>query len=141
MSFLSTIGGDVKKVFTWLGSTKGQTVVKAVETVGEDVATIAGIGTPVQAGIDVLNNWMTEILKAEALGAAAVTAGSAAGEANTTKAALVISAMTPQVLAFATANGFPAPDAANAEIINTALVTALDALGAAPATTPATPVV
>jgi hypothetical protein len=133
MSFLGTICTDVKKVFAFLGSSKGQAIVQTGETVVEDVATLAGIGAPVQAGLNILNNWMIEAVKLQAIGsAAAAVTGS-----DETKAAAVISTMGPQVLAFAQENGFPAPTAANLLIINNSLVAALEALGAStPAATP-----
>ena len=133
MSFLSVVGKDFKAAFAWLGSSKGQAVVSSTEAVVESVATVAGLGAPVQAGITVLNNWMAEIVKAQALGEAAAATGTAQGD--TTKAALVLSAMAPQVAAFAQTEGMSATSAANMDVINTALVTALTALGAAAPTT------
>lgn len=133
MSFLSTVGKDIKGVFTWLGSAKGQAVVAGTENLVEVGATIAGIGAPVQAGINLLNNWMAEIVKAQAIGEAAAATGTAEG--NTTKAAAVLNAIGPQVTAFAQSQGLPATSAANLAVINTALVTALNALGST--TTPA----
>src|SRR3984885_11496269 len=130
MSFLSTIGKDFKAVFSWLGSAKGQAGVAGTEN-------LAGVGAPVQAGITLLNNWMAEIVKAQALGEAA--AATATGEGNTTKAAAVLNAMVPQVAAFAQTQGMSATSAANLNLINTSLVTALNALGAATSTTAATP--
>jgi len=137
MSFLSTIGKDFKAVFSWLGSAKGQAVVAGTENLVEVGAAVAGVGAPVQAGITLLNNWMAEIVKAQALGEAA--AATATGEGNTTKAAAVLNAMVPQVAAFAQTQGMSATSAANLNLINTSLVTALNALGAATSTTAATP--
>lgn len=132
MSFLSTVGKDFKAVFAWLGSSKGQAVVSGVENVVEVGATVAGIGAPVEAGINLLNNWMAEIVKAQALGEAAAATATDAG--NTTKAAAVLNAMIPQVASFAQTQGLSATSAANITLINTSLVTALNALGATTAT-------
>jgi len=129
MSFLATVGKDFKAIFAWLGSTKGQAVVSGVEGTAEAVATAIGAGAVVQAGIDLVNKWLAEILKVESLSAAAAEqTGSGA-----TKAAAVIAAVTPSVTAFATANGLPAPTAASLTTINTALVSVLNTLGANPA--------
>jgi len=126
MSFLSKVGSDFKAVFAFLGSPKAQPVEAAVEGVAETIATVAGVGAPVQAGINLINNWLTEIVKAEALAAAA---GQQTGS-GVQKAAAVMAEMTPQVLTFATAQGLPAPTAAMIATINTSLVAALNTLGA-----------
>ena len=133
MSFLTKIGSDFKAVFAFLGSSKGQAVVTGVETASEAVATVAGLGAPVQDGINLLNTWMAEIVKAQALGEAAAETGTAEG--NTTKAAAVLNAMVPQVATFAQTQGMSATSAANMTIINNALVTALNALGTSTAPT------
>lgn len=129
MSFLATVGKDFKAVFSWLGSTKGQAVVAGAEGVAESVATAVGVGAPVQAGINLFNNWLAEIVKAESLAAAAdEQTGSGA-----TKAAVVLSTMVPQLTAFLQDQGLATANVAtDAQIINTALVTALNAIGAAP---------
>ena len=128
MSFLSTFGKDFKAVFSWLGSSKGQATVAGVEGVTEAAATVAGAGAPVGAALTLINTWGTEIIKTEAL-AAAAEVQNGTGEQ---KAAAVMTAVEPAIQ-FAAANGLPAPNAANAKIINDALVTALNALGASPA--------
>jgi hypothetical protein len=128
MSFLSSIGKDFKAVFSFLGSTKGQADVTAVEGVVETGATLAGVGAPVTAGINLINKWLTEIVKAETLAAAAEQqTGSGA-----TKAAAVISVITPQVLA-----AFPGTTSTAIAEINTSLVAALNQLGST--AVPATP--
>jgi hypothetical protein len=126
MSFLSTVGKDIKGVFSWLGSSKGQAVVAAGETVIETVLPQA------TAAINLANNWMAEIIKTESL---AVAAGSQTGS-GATKSAAVISTITPQVLSFAAANGYPVPNATQITTASNALVLFLNTLGASP--TPAT---
>ena len=121
MSFLATLGKDVKKVFGWLGSPKGQKIVG----VGEAVLEIAD---PALDGvIGLANTWMQEIYKAQALATAAGATGAAAGAQ---KAAMVLNIMAPQVLALATNEGLPASTATDMQTANDALVAFLNALGA-----------
>ena len=135
MSFLSAFGKDFKAVFAWLGSAKGQAVVSGAEGLTETVATAFGAGAPVAAALRLINTWGTEIIKTEALAAAA---GSQTGSGEL-KAAAVLTAIEPDIQV-AAANGLPAPSAANLAIINTALVTVLNALGA-PVASPVPPAV
>jgi hypothetical protein len=129
-SFLSKIGTAFKDVFAFLASAKGQAVVTSVEGVAEAVGTALGAGIPIQGAITLINNWGTEIIKTESI---AVAAGSQSGT-GTQKAAATIAAIAPQAIAFAQANGLSAPTAASLSTINTALTTALNALGSTPAT-------
>jgi hypothetical protein len=131
MSFLTTVGKDIKSVFSWLGSTKGQAVVQTAEGAAEVVATAAGVGGPVAAGLGLLNNWMGEAVKLQAMGEAA----GATPASNPIKAAAVISTMEPELLSFLQANGYVTTNVgAQAASINTAAVALLNALG-----TPVTP--
>ena len=133
MSFLSAVGKDIKGVFAWLGSSKGTAVVKTAEGAAEAVATAAGLGAPVQAGLDLLNGWLGEAIKLQAIGeAAGQTAGGGA-----TKGAAVISTMEPQLLDFLEKNGYATANVSGqAANINNAVVALLNALGT-PATVPA----
>jgi hypothetical protein len=119
MSFLSTLGADVKKVFDWLGSSKGQAVIAAGEGVVESVY------PPATGIINLANTWLSEIIKSEGLaaGAAAQTG------TGVQKAAIAINAVTPQAIAFAAAHGLPAPDAEAISKANDALVAFLNAFG------------
>ena len=130
-SILDTIGNDAKKVFSFLSSSKGQAIVTTVETAVTDIdPTLSGIFT-------IVNSWMSEIFKTQALAsAAAATTGS-----STQKAAIALSSITPQVLSFAQANGLNTPTAADLSTINNALVTVLNTLGAGTvaASTPVVP--
>lgn len=131
MSFLSAVGKDFKAVFGFLGSPKGQTVIATGEVLAQSVANAVGAGAPVQAGITLLNNWGGEIIKTEALAAAA---GQQTGS-GPTKAAGVINAMMPQLLAFLTSQGATTATAqAQASTITDSLVTVLNALGGNQAT-------
>jgi hypothetical protein len=122
-SVLDKIGSGFKDVFEFLASSKGQAIVGAGEAVVESVL-------PGTAGfINLANNWLTEIVKSETLAAAAAAQTGTGSQ----KAALVLSAVTPQALDFAKANGLPAPTAAQLQAANTALVAFANAFTAAPA--------
>lgn len=123
MSFLGTIGKDFKAVFSWLGSSTGQAVVTAGEGLAESIATVAGIGAPVQAGIDLINSWMKKIITTETIAAAAAQQDGS----GTQKAAAVLAAIGQELNQY-----FPGTTAAQAATINTALVTVLNTLGAVP---------
>ena len=131
-SVLSTIGKDVKGVFAFLGSSKGQAIIATGESLVEAVY------PPLTSVINLANTWMVEIVKDEALAAAAGQQDGTGAQ----KAAAVISTVTPAALAFAQTNGLPAPTAVQLEAANTALVAFLNAFGAgaAIAATPAAPV-
>jgi hypothetical protein len=123
-SILSTIGADAKKVFTWIGTAKGQSVITTGEAVGEAVV------DAVDPGLAALNpliaSWTQEIFKVEALSAAA---GSQTGT-GVQKAAAVTNVLTPAIVAFAEQNKLPALTAAQIDAANTALVSFLNALAA-----------
>ena len=130
MSFLSTVGKDFKAVFTWLGSTNGQAVVGSVEA-GVEIAVPA-----ITPAITLINSWMAEAIKVETL----ATAAASDTGTGTQKAAAALSTMTPQVIAWATANGYSVPNSTQISAINSAVVNVLNLLGssAVPATTTAT---
>lgn len=116
-SVLSTIGKDVKGVFTWLGSSTGQKIIQTGEAVVEAII-------PASAGLITLGNtWMTEAIKTEAIAAAA---GASSGS-STQKAAATLLATTPQAIAFAQQYGLPAPTATQLNAANTAIVAFLNA--------------
>lgn len=115
-SFLQKLGGDFKKVFTWLGTPKVQQAVVGAEALGEGVADIID---PALAGINpLINSWTQEIFKAEALAAAA---GSQDGT-GTQKSAMVMNAVVPQVVQFAEANGLATPTGTDLDLANSLLV-------------------
>lgn len=134
MSFLATVGKDFKAVFAWLGSSKGQAVIGAGEAVAEGVAAAAGVGAPVAAGIALVNNWMGEAIKMEAL----ATAADAQTGTGATKAAAVLSTMTPELTAFLQGKGYTSEQVTTeANDINNLVVQLLNKLGSAPAPAPA----
>jgi hypothetical protein len=143
MSFkgiLDTIGNDAKKVFAFLGSSAGQKDIAVVEGATDTVvdAVDPALAIPLQSVQTLINNWIAEIFKVQALASAA---GSSSG-AGPTQAAAVLSTITPQVTAFLQSQGLSTASAATeADTINTALVTVFNTLGSAgPAsTTTATP--
>lgn len=114
MSFLSTIGKDVKAVFNWLGSPTGKDVVA-------DAGTVAVAIDPALAGIvGLAESWITKAITLQALGTAA---GETAGS-DEQKAAAVMTAMGPQVIAL-----FPTATQAQLSNANNAIVAFLDAFG------------
>lgn len=124
MSFLSFLGKDVKAVFNWLGSAKGQPTLSTGEAVIESVY------PPATGIINLANTWITEAVKEETLATAAgVQTGS-----GVQKSAAVISAVTPSILTFAKQNGLGTPTAEQIQNANNAIVAFLNAFGA-----PATP--
>jgi hypothetical protein len=129
MSWLSTLGNDVKKVFTWLGSPKGQAVVGTAEGVVE------AVDPALDGVISIANNWLREIYTAQAL----ATAAAAGGTGGAQKSALVLNALTPQILAFAETQKLPIPTAIDIQNANNALVAFLNALGAGSTTTATLP--
>jgi hypothetical protein len=129
MSFLSTIGKDFKAVFSWLGSSSGQAVVAACEGLVEGVATVVGVGAPVQSGINLINSWLKKIITTETIAAAAAQQTGS----GTQKAAAVLTAIGPELNMY-----FPGTTTAQATIINNALVIVLNTLGAVTASTTTT---
>ena len=118
---LSEVGSDVKKVFAWVGSSKGQAVVAAGESVVETVdPALTGI-------INLANTYITEAVKTEAL---ATAAGQQTGT-GTQKAAAVLTSVTPAVLSYAQQAGLPTPTATQIANANTAIVAFLNAFQAA----------
>jgi hypothetical protein len=128
MSWLSTLGNDVKKVFGWLGSPRGQ----AVLSTGEGF--VEAVDPALDGVVNLTNTWLQEIFKAQALATAA--AANATGGAQ--KSAMVLNTVAPQVIAFATAQGLPIPTGVELQNANNALVAFLNALGAGSTTTATT---
>jgi hypothetical protein len=122
-NFFTSLGGDIKKLFSWLSSPKGIQVAQAVEGAAEAVFPAA------DGVITLVNSWLTEIFKSQALATAAeATPGVTT---NTAKAALVLSAVTPQAVQFAQQNGLPALAASDLNTVNTQLVNILNILSGA----------
>jgi len=117
-SVLSTFGGDIKKVFEWVGSAKGQAVVASGEAVVEVIDPgLTGI-------INLANTYITEALKTEALAAGAA----AQNGTGTQKLAAVTAAVTPSVLAYAKAAGLAVPTATEIQNAADGIVAFLNAL-------------
>lgn len=101
ISVLKHIGSDAGKVLGWLGSPKGKAVIATGEAVVEAVY-------PAATGlINLANSGLSEIIKLEALGAAA---GAGPGT-SVQKGAAAVAALTPEVLAYSEANGYSKPSA------------------------------
>lgn len=120
-SVLSTFGGDVKKVFSWVGSPQGQKIIAVGEATAETF-------DPALTGLfNIANVYMAEALKTEALAAGAgVQNGSGAQ-----KLTAVVAAVTPSVLAYAKQAGLPTPTADEIQNAANAIVSFLNALNAA----------
>jgi len=123
MSFLSTIGKDIKAVFNWLGSSQGKTVITTGEAVVEAIdPSLTGIITLAQS-------WITKVISTESL---AVAAGVQTGS-GTQKAAAVLTAMQPEIAQY-----FPAATAAEIANANTAIVAFLNSFSTPASIAPAT---
>lgn len=133
MSFISALGGDIKKVFSFLTSTKGQAIITAGEGVVETV-------WPAATGIiNLVNKWLTKVIVVEGV---AQAAGQASGT-GIQKAAIVIADLTPVILADAKQAGLPTPTADTITQVNNQIVAILNLLsgGATPTTLTPPPVV
>jgi hypothetical protein len=122
-SVLETVGADIKKVFSWVGSPAGQAVIK-------DAGAVVVAVDPALSGIVTLaENYITQAFTVESLAAGA-------GEQNGTgvqKLAAVVAAVTPTALAYAAQAGLPTPTAADIQNQANAIVAFLNAIPAAPA--------
>jgi hypothetical protein len=127
MSFLSAVGKSVKAVFGWLGSSGGQKTLTAAETAAAAVGAATGTGAIIASATNLINSWINEAIKVEAL-------ASAAGEqtgSGAQKAAAVLSTMTPQLVSFLQSQGLTSDQVAQkANAINTAVVGILNTLEA-----------
>jgi hypothetical protein len=138
MSFkgvLDTIGNDAKKVFAFLGSSAGQKDISAVEGAADTVVAVAdpALAAPLMSIQSLINNWIAEIFKVQALASAAESSSGS----GTQQAASVLSVTTPQVVSFLQSQGLSTANASKeADTINSALVTAFNALGSAGPATP-----
>lgn len=123
MSFLSGLkvfGSDIEKAFAWFGSTKGQIVVAAGESLVEGVVPAS---TPL---VNLFNTWAAKVYNVESL---AVAAGKATGT-GADKAAAVLTAVVPDVLQYAQQAGLASRTAEQLQTANTALVTFINAMTA-----------
>jgi hypothetical protein len=117
-SLLDTIGSDIKGIFKWLASSTGQEVI----TTAEDVVEV--IYPPATGIIDIINNWLAEILKTQAL---ATAAGAQTGSQKE-KRAMAISGIRSQLLVYAKNHSYPTPTQVQMEKVNDYLVSALNEL-------------
>ena len=117
-SVLSTIGADVKKVFAYITSPQGQAVIATGE------AAVIAIDPALAGLFAVANTTLTEVIKVESLAAAA---GSQTGT-GPQKLTAVVSAVTPQVLAYAQQNGLASPTSASIEAAVNGVVAFANAL-------------
>lgn len=108
-SFLKMLGSDLKKVWNWVASPKGQLAITTGETVLEDVY------PPATGIINLVNSWFQKIIHAQAV-------AQQVGGTNEQKAAAVTQDMTPEVLAFAQQHGLSTPTADKIKAASDALV-------------------
>lgn len=117
-SVLETLGGDVKSVFAWIGSPKGQAVITAGEGAVETFEPgLTGL-------INLANSGLAEIVKVEAIAAGAATQNGTGAQ----KLTAVVAATTPAVLSYAEANGLPVPTATQIQTAVNGLVAFANAL-------------
>ena len=121
-SVLSVIGADAKKVFTWIGSSQGQSVI------GTGEAVVEAVDPGLTGLITLANKYIQEAVKVEALSAAA---GAQTGT-GVQKAAAVTSALTPTVLLYAQQSGLAVPTATEIQNASNAIVAFLNALNGTP---------
>jgi len=119
-SVLSAIGSDVKKVFDWISSPQGQQLIAT----GEGVA--VAVYPPAAGLVAIGNAILTEAIKVEALAAGA---GAQSGS-GAQKLAAVTSAVTPEILAYASQQGLNQPTAAEIQTAVSAVVAFLNAFPA-----------
>lgn len=125
-SFLSAVGRDFVKVFSWLGSSKGQAAVTGAETVANVAVGIANPGAAAGLlGIEALiNAGIKEVVSIESLAAAA---GQQSGT-GAQKLAAVTSAIAPNMQAFLTSIGISDPTAADVQKYTTAVANGIVAI-------------
>ena len=117
-SFLSSVGHDFVKVFSWLGSPKGQAVIGTVEAVTVAI-------DPALAGIEALvNTGLKSVISIESVAAAA---GQQTGT-GAQKSAAVVASIAPQVENFLKSIGIANPAAADVQKYATSISDALVAI-------------
>jgi hypothetical protein len=122
-SFLSAVGNDAKAVFTWLGSSKGQTTITAVEAAAAGVTTeINPVAGAALVGIEnLINLALKQVVSAETVAAAAAQQSGTGAQ----KSAAVIEAVSPQVSSVLTSLGVKQPAATEVQSISQTVATAL----------------
>lgn len=126
-SILDDIAKAPLTVLKWLASPGGQALTGIVETGVETVFPLA------TGAINIFNRYVTEAIKVQAL-----SNGAAPGSVSTQKAAAVVNAIGPEIIAFAEANGMAAPTAAELLTLNNLAVQFLNVLRPAGTPAPAT---
>lgn len=127
-SILSHIGKDLKIAWNFITSPAGQKAIAAAETVAEVATTAVNpeAGNVLTGAISLSNNIMAEVIKTEAIAAAA---GQQSGS-GAQKLAAVVAAITPQALDYAKAHGLPAPTSDQISLMVEASVGFLNAIPA-----------
>lgn len=126
---LKVFGQDIVKLFAWMSSPQGKQIVSTGEAVVEAVVPIS---IPI---IDLVNAWIQKAFTVESL---AVTANQNSDN-GAQKAAMVIAAVTPQVLTYAQQSGLSPRTAAQIQAANDAAVAFINAMTDPVTTLPPTP--
>lgn len=135
-SFLSAVGNDFKKVFSWLGSPAGQTTVATVEGAATSVVSLINPAAGVAlTGIEnLINAGLKQVVSIESVAAAA---GAQSGS-GPQKLAAVVTAIAPSVEAFLQSIGISTPTAQETQTYATTIANGLvGILNAIPAPTTA----
>jgi hypothetical protein len=129
VSFLKHFGADAKKVLEWLGSAQNQKIIIAGEQAGAAIATAIqpALAGPIAGGLAIAEQFTQEIFKAQAIGSAAVSSDPSA--TNGQKAAIAVSAVAPDAIAFAEKYGLAVPTGDKLLEANNAMVAFWNAFG------------
>jgi hypothetical protein len=122
-SFLSGVVHDAGKVFSFLGSTQGQSTITAVEGAATGVAATVNpnTGNDLQNVSALVNQGLREVVSVESI---AAQAGKQSGT-GTEKAAAVTAALTPNITALLKSLGVAQPTADQVQKVGQAVSTGL----------------
>lgn len=123
MSFLKGVGHAFTAVFGWLGSSNGQKAIAGAEAAANAVATAInpGLGAAL-VGVEMLiNAGLKQVVSIETVAAAA----GAQDGTGPQKLAAVVSAITPNTVAFLESIGVAAPTAEQVQTTATAIANGL----------------
>jgi len=125
-SFLSAVGRDFKAVFSWLGSSKGQKTITAVEGTAAAITTAINPGAgEVLVGIeDLVNLGLKSVVNAETVAAAAAQQSGTGAQ----KAVAAAAAVAPQVQSILVNLGVTNPTASQVQAITLVVTNALTAI-------------
>jgi hypothetical protein len=122
-SFLSGVVHDAGKVFSFLGSTQGQSTIATVEGAAAGVATVVNptAGNELQSVSSLVNQGLREVVTVESV---AAQAGQQSGT-GTQKAAAVTAALAPNIEALLKSLGVAQPTADQVQRVGQAVSTGI----------------